>query len=122
MNTTTSTNAGLQTAILTGTRKERRRNRRCKITQPVRVRPSEFVHDEFEEILTTENVARDGLYFISERQSYVRGMGLFVTFPFSKAADALNMDYLARVVRVDTLPGGRRGIAVQFITPMGFKR
>ncbi|MBI1750366.1 MAG: PilZ domain-containing protein [Acidobacteria bacterium] len=100
---------------------ERRRSRRLKIAQQVRVRPSGFVENEFEEVLTTVNISRDGVYFVTERKDYIAGLRLFVTTPYSTAPGALNMEYLARVVRVDSLSGGRRGIAIHLLTPIKFK-
>lgn len=121
MNASAPRDTGSRTAVGTATPRERRRYRRCKVAQSVRVRPSEFVDDEFEEVLTTENVSRDGIFFFTQRQSYEPGMGLFVTCPYSTSPGALNMDYIARVVRVEKLPDGRCGIAVHIISSVNFK-
>jgi hypothetical protein len=39
-------------------------------------------------------------------------MCLFVTYPFTSMNDVIKSEYLAEVVRIDELPGGRRGIAI----------
>jgi hypothetical protein len=45
-------------------------------------------------------------------------MRLFVSFPYSDAPGAMNMEYIGRVVRIDTLPRDRFGIAVQLVMTM----
>jgi hypothetical protein len=36
----------------------------------------------FEEIATTSNISREGLYFLSNREHYQEGMQLSVTLPY----------------------------------------
>ena len=84
----------------------------------IRVRPSVPGPNTAEEILETLNVSRNGLYFGTARKSYCKGMRLFITYPYSSAPGAINRDYLARVLRVDRLPNGLCGVAVQFSTTL----
>jgi hypothetical protein len=91
---------------------EARRSRRAKIAKPVRVRPSEPRDEHFEDLPTSVNASREGIYFTSRRSSYYKGMRVFVTFPFSSPHDPMNCEYVAEVVRVEELPNGKFGIAV----------
>lgn len=79
----------------------------------MRVRPSEPRGNDFDEVVDTLNVCRNGVYFASERASYQKGMRLFVTYPYATGHGAINQEYLGLVVRIDELPNGRRGIAVE---------
>ena len=97
---------------------ERRNKLRLKLPQVVRVRPSEPHKYEFDEILSTLNAARDSAYFVSQNDLYEEGMRLFVTFPYSKAPGSINRDFVAKVVRIEDLGKGRRGIAVQILMPL----
>jgi hypothetical protein len=97
--------------------KERRRKARLKLRQVVRVRPSD-AHLDFDEILPTLNTSRDSVYFVSKNASYVEGMRLFITYPYSDAPSSLNRESLGRVVRIEELGQGRRGIAVEVLMPI----
>ena len=83
------------------------------MAQKVRVRPSEPRGNDFDEVVDTLNVCRNGVYFASERASYQKDMRLFVTYPYDIGHGAINQEYLGLVVRIDQLPDGRRGIAVE---------
>ncbi|HXL23681.1 MAG TPA: PilZ domain-containing protein [Candidatus Dormibacteraeota bacterium] len=91
---------------------EARKSRRAKIAKPVRVRPSEPRDEHFEDLPTSVNASREGIYFISRKNSYYKGMRVFVTFPFSSPHDPMNCEYVAEVVRVEELPNGKFGVAV----------
>ena len=99
---------------------DRRRKRRAKMTQPVRVRPSEPISNDFDEVLATINVCRDGIYFPTGRESYKEGMRLFVTFPY-RGASEMNLEYIGRVVRIDRLPDGKLGVAVHLLQTINLK-
>jgi hypothetical protein len=101
---------------------ERRSKRRAKIAQPVRVRPSEPSEKQLDEVLVTLNVCRNGLYFATDRDSYYKRMRLFITFPYSAAPGAINLEYIGQVVRIDPLAGGRWGIAVQLVVSINLTR
>ncbi len=92
---------------------ERRGKGRVRITQKVRVRPSEPRGIDFDEVVDTTNVCRNGVYFVSDRASYQKEMRLFVTYPYDVGHGAINQEYLGLVVRIDQLPNGLRGIAVE---------
>lgn len=57
-----------------------RRSRRIKISQPVRLRPSDPNYTE--EVQTTVNLSRDGLYFTTALKHYYVGMQVRVTVPY----------------------------------------
>ena len=91
---------------------ELRRARRAKLARPMRVRPSEPRDDHFEDLPTSVNASKHGIYFLSRRSNYYKGMRVFVTFPYTSAHDPMTSEYLAEVVRIDTLPKDKFGIAV----------
>jgi|SRR5271165_5472563 len=91
---------------------ELRRARRAKLARPLRVRPSEPRDDHFEDLPVSVNASKHGIYFTTKRSSYYKGMRVFVTFPYTSAHDPMNSEYLAEVVRIDTMPNGKFGIAV----------
>src|SRR5499426_2483733 len=91
---------------------ELRRSRRVKISKPVRVRPSEPRDDHFEDLPVSVNASKEGIYFVSRRSNYYKGMRIFVTFPYSSSHDPMNCEYLAEVVRIENLPKDRFGVAV----------
>lgn len=47
-------------------------------------------------------------------------MRVFVTFPFSSPHDPMNCEYVAEVVRVEELPKGKFGVAVQLKMTMNY--
>jgi len=63
-------------------RQYHRRSRRIKIGLPVRFNPAGSDHEFFEEIATTSNISREGLYFLTNREQYQEGMRLSVTLPY----------------------------------------
>jgi len=100
---------------------ERRRSRRIRIGQPLKVRPSDPRDPHFEETSTTKNVSRDGIYFLSKSLFFYQGMRLFISLPFHIPKDPLDQEYIGQVARIENLPDGRRGIAVQLLTTVGIK-
>jgi PilZ domain len=91
---------------------ERRRNRRVKLSQPARLRPTDSVYAE--EVQITLTVSRDGLYFTTPLKHYHAQMRVRVTFPYHPS-DPVATEYLAEVVRVERLNDGRFGVAVRFL-------
>ena len=91
---------------------EHRKSRRVKMAKPVRVRPSDPLEDHFEDTPTSVNASKEGIYFISRRKGYYKGMRVFVTFPFTSPHDPMNLEYVAEVVRIEELPNGKSGVAV----------
>ena len=90
---------------------ELRRGRRAKLARPMRVRPSEPRDDHFEDLPNSVNASKHGIYFVSKRSTYYKGMRVFVTFPYL-ANDPMSSEYLAEVVRIEALPNNKFGIAV----------
>jgi hypothetical protein len=100
--------------------KEQRRSRRAKIAKPLRVRPSEPRDDHFEDQPISVNASKEGIYFHTRRSGYYKGMRVFVTFPFTSAHDPMNCEYVAEVVRVETLANGRFGVALHLKMTMNY--
>ena len=91
---------------------EKRGNRRAKMARPARVRPSNPRDEHFEDLPVSANVSKDGIYFTTHRNSYYKGMRVFVTFPYSSPHDPMNCEYVAEVVRVEELTKGKFGVAL----------
>jgi hypothetical protein len=100
---------------------ERRGSRRCRITQLMRIRPSDPNLEHFEDMRGTTSVSRSGVYFQSSEVGYEVGMRLFVTMPFSQDPASMNREYLAEVVRRDPLPTGMFGIGIKILMEMGIQ-
>jgi hypothetical protein len=100
---------------------ERRGSRRCKITQLMRIRPSDPNKDHFDDIRGSISVSRSGVFFQSSELGYEVGMRLFVTMPFSQDPASMAREYLAEVVRRDVLPTGMFGIGVKMLMEMGIQ-
>jgi hypothetical protein len=98
--------------IDTITQEERRRSRRVNISKPVRVRPSDPKYKD--EVRTTLNASRNGLYFATWAEHYYVGMSLSVTFPYA-SVDLGNGESVGRILRIERLTDGRLGIAVQIL-------
>jgi hypothetical protein len=100
---------------------ERRGSRRCKITQLMRIRPSDPNREHFEDLRGSGSVSRSGVYFRSSVPGYEVGMRLFVTMPYSQDPASMNREYLAEVVRRDVLPTGMFGIGIKILMEMGIQ-
>jgi len=98
------------------TSQERRRSRRIRIGQPVKIRPSDPKDKYFDESNTTKNVSREGIYYVSRISTYYEGMRLFVVVPFHSPREKEDREYLGQVSRVEPLGEGQWGIAVQFLS------
>jgi len=101
---------------------ERRGSRRCKITQLMRIRPSDPEKDHFDDMRGTLSVSRSGVYFQTSEAGYEIGMRLFLTLPYSQAPMSLNREYLAEVVRRDPLSTGMFGIGLKILMEMGVQQ
>lgn len=93
---------------------ERRRRRRVKVSAAVRVRSTDPNAEPFTDVATTIDVSRDGILFQTERRDFSKGMSVGVTFPYSTAQGALNVEQPAQVVRTMELGDEKFGVAVQF--------
>jgi len=101
---------------------ERRGTRRCKITQLMRIRPSDPEHENFEDLRGSMSVSRSGVYFQTSEKGYEIGLRLFVTMPYSKEPAAISREYLAEVVRMDARSNGLTGIGIKILMEMGLQQ
>jgi hypothetical protein len=109
----------LGTVSVTEWVEDRRRTERVAVSMPVRVCSSDGEPENFEEVSSTLNACRDGLYFATKAQSYKVGMSLVVTFPYSRTTER-NVHFFGKVVRIDALPDGF-GIAVELVMTIANK-
>jgi hypothetical protein len=91
---------------------ENRSNPRAKLGRKLRVHPSDGNEEDFEEIATSVNLSKRGMYFHSDLPGYRVGLRLFVTYPFTSLSDPMKTEWIAEV-RVDELPGNKRGVAIR---------
>jgi hypothetical protein len=103
------------------TQTERRGTRRCKITQLMRIRPSDPEKEHFEDLRGTMSVSRTGVYFQTSEPGYELGMRLFVTMPYTQGAASMSREYLAEVVRVEPMANGMTGIGFKILMEMGMQ-
>ena len=101
---------------------DKRRSRRIRIGQPLKIRVSDPKDAGAEETNVTKNVSREGIYFVSPRSAYYEGMRIYVTVPHHEPRDKQDREYLGQVVRVENHDDGQYGIAVQFLTEVNPSR
>ena len=94
---------------------DKRRSRRIRIGQPLKIRASDPKDAGVEEVNITRNVSREGIYFVSPIRTYTEGMRLYVTVPHHNPRDLKDREYLGQVVRVDRLAEEQYGVAIQFL-------
>lgn len=99
-------------------RGERRTHGRNKLRLPIRVR-GVLESGPVDEITRTDNVAKGGLYFLSD-QPYFKGVSLQVMYPYWSTPGAINHEYRAQVVRLDEREK-RKGVAIKFLESLGAK-
>src|SRR2546428_8490911 len=103
------------TAVVTPLRRSERRNRlRIKFSRPVSV-ASEAKYGRVEEVRTTVNVSRDGLYFTTCLEHYHVGMWLMLTFPYTPA-DPIKKEQIGKVVRLARLADSRVCVASEIFS------
>ena len=86
--------------------------RRVALELPVRVRGLGL--DVIEEVTTTSNVSKTGLYFMSDKP-YQVGQELRVAMNYSKSATG-DLEQRAQVVRIVMVPGEvKKGIGVKYV-------
>jgi hypothetical protein len=113
-----TSNGGIPTTRATS-QTERRGTRRCKITQLMRLRPSDPEKDPFEDLRGSLSVSRTGVFFQTSEAAYEVGMRLFVTMPYSQDPVSMSREYLAEVVRKEDLPNGLSGVGFKILMEMG---
>ena len=96
-----------QTAV-----KECRATPREILSEPVLVRPCDSNYPE--EICTTANVSRSGLYFLTPTNHYFVGMNVIVTLNFGPD-DPRHREIIGDVVRVEEVSQGKWGVAVRIL-------
>jgi len=89
---------------------ERRANRRVNLAMPLLARP--FDPEYKEEVQTTSNTSRDGLYFRTQSKHYAVGMRVSVILGYGPD-NRYNAPAYGQIVRIDRLKEGGSGIAVQ---------
>jgi hypothetical protein len=92
--------------------KECRLNARETLSEPVLVRPCDPLYPE--EICTTANVSRSGVYFVTSTKHYFVGMNVVVTLNFGQD-DPIHREQIGDVVRVEELDGDMRGVAIRIL-------
>jgi CheY-like chemotaxis protein len=102
----------VKAAAVAGTASERRLKRRALISAPVRVRGTDLTNNSLDDITTTLNVSRKGILLVSTSAVYYRSMDVMVTFPHSKAPNAIQAEQPGRIVRVIELANGRCSVAI----------
>jgi len=95
--------------IVPAAEKERRAGRRIKIPRAILARPSDPNYKE--EVQTTLNSSRDGLYFRTNAKHYYVGMRVNMILGYEPNGPC-NSTSFGQVVRVDRLEDGSFGIAV----------
>jgi hypothetical protein len=103
------------------TPQDKRRSRRIRIGQPLKIRPSDPKDAELQETNTTKNVSREGIYFVSQIASYREGMRVFVGLPHHSPEEPQDREYLGQVVRTEKLADGQWGVAVQLLSEVRSK-
>ena len=92
----------------------RRTAPRAKISLPIRVRPFDSKYPE--DICTSLNISRDGLYFVTTAghflELYFRSMKVHVTRNF-QPNDPANQEEIGDVVRVEGPNDGKWGVAIR---------
>lgn len=104
--------AALSAVVVSVDPQNRRQSPRVTISKPVRVRPSDTAYQE--EVQTTLNTSRDGLYFITTAKHYFVGMRVRVIFPYTPT-ELSNSEYFAEIVRMERVAVDRLGIGVRFV-------
>jgi hypothetical protein len=97
----------MQTAIT-----ERRKTLREDLSLPVRVCPCDSQYPE--EVCTTLNVSRNGLYFATDTGHYFPGMNVIVTLNF-RWDDPMQREYIGDVARLERLEDGKWGVAIRIL-------
>jgi len=101
----------METSLVTSVmQQERRANPRVKIARPLLARP--LGPEYTEEVQTTSNTSRNGVYFRTRSSHYYVGMSVSVILGYAPN-DPCNSKSFGQVVRIDRLKDGAFGIAVQ---------
>lgn len=99
--------------------RERRVAGRNQLALPIRVR-SATEQNQRDETTRTQNVSLSGVYFRT-LENYQIGSNLRITYPYWTGPGSINKEYAARVSRIDRLPDGSWGVAVEFLQSLRHK-
>lgn len=94
---------------------DRRRIQRLEVSLPARIRSFDPEQRQLEEVRPTTNFNRAGFYFTSQLAHYSLGMEVLLALPYSPHAP-VHREYVGKVVRLDSLSDGFRGVAVQIVS------
>jgi hypothetical protein len=97
----------MQTAV-----KESRMTPRENLSEPVLIRPCDSQYPE--EICTSLNVSRNGLYLVSSADHYFVGMNVIVMLNFGPD-DPMHREQIGDVVRMERLSENKWGIAIRIL-------
>jgi hypothetical protein len=92
--------------------KECRLTPRESLSEPVLVHPSDPLFPE--EICTTANVSRSGVYFVTSTKHYFVGMNVVVTLNFGPD-DPIHREQIGDVVRIEKLDKNKWGVALRIL-------
>jgi len=92
--------------------KEYRLTPRETLSEPVRIRPCDPQYPE--EICTTMNVSRSGLYFVTSTEHYFIGMNVIVALNFGPD-DPMHREQIGDVVRMERLATNKWGVAIRIL-------
>lgn len=87
--------------------------------QLMRIRPSDPQKEHFDDLRGTQSVSRTGVYFQTSEVGYEVGMRVFVTIPYFQNSSSPNREYLAEVVRRDSLANGLTGVGLKLLLELG---
>ncbi len=82
------------------------------LSEPVLVRPCDPRYPE--EVCTTANVSRSGVYFVTTTKHYYVGMNVIVALNFGPE-DLNHREQIGDIVRIDELARGKRGVAIRIL-------
>jgi hypothetical protein len=94
--------------------KERRQASREDVSESILICPCEPEYPE--EICTTLNMSRTGLYFATSKDHYFPGMNVIVTLN-SRSANPMPQQYIADVIRLERLEDSKWGVAIRILMP-----
>jgi hypothetical protein len=94
--------------------RERRQTQRESRSEAVLICPCDPQYPE--EVCTTLNVSRNGLYFATTAEHYFPGMNVIVTLDF-RSDDATRQEYIGDVVRLERLEDRKWGVAIRILMP-----
>jgi hypothetical protein len=93
---------------------ERGRAPRENVSESVLICPCDPEYTE--EVCTTLNVSRTGLYFATSMDHYFPGMNVIVTLNFH-SDNPMRQEYIADVVRLERLEDHKWGVAIRILMP-----